>query len=357
MSAGAEAGRRENLRVQVRLDALVKAIVTDGDGHLRLEPERRALVDAARTALDRLADGGAAGSRAKPAESAVNPGASVPPAGSLAPDTVLANTYTVRDRIGRGGLAEIYQVRHRELRSDHAVKILRADRALDPVVARLHLAEARALLSLDHPAIPRARDVLRHGDGRAFIVMDLLHGETLAEALRTRGALPEPELATLARRLAGALGAVHAAGLVHGDVSPENVMLCGGPAGAMLIDFGVVRLAGEATPDVAFAGKWSVAAPEQLAGEPGGPPADLYALGLLLACAARGERRPMGTDRESARTARAALSDPGIGGRMGRLVRDLLRMEPTRRPSAEAVLSRLDGTRLARFARRLTPGR
>ena len=348
-----EAERRENLRVQVRLDALVKAIVTDGDGRMRLEPERRAMVDAARAALDRLAEDQAFVSRPPPpdprGETALAPHSD----GSLGPDTILANTYAVRERIGRGGLAEIYRVRHRELRSDHAVKILRGDRALDPVVARLHLAEARALLLLDHDAIPSAREVLRHGDGRAFIVMDLLHGPTLAQTLGEEGAMQADELIVLTRRLAGALSAVHAAGLVHGDVSPENVMLRGGVAGATLIDFGAVRQAGEATPDLEFAGKWSSAAPEQLAGEPGGPAVDLYALGLLLVCAARGERLAMGSDRESARAARSAMCAPDLGGRIGALARDLLRPDPLRRPSAEEVVKRLDAGGLGGLVMRL----
>ncbi|WP_053078578.1 protein kinase domain-containing protein [Methylobacterium tarhaniae] len=331
MTREAEAARRESLRVQVRLDALVAAIGRDGDGQPRPEAERRIVLDAARAALDRLGDGDA---------SAPPPAA---PDASLLPETIIANTYTVRERIGRGGLAEVYRVRHRDLRSDHAAKILRPERARDPVLARLHVSEARALTGLTHPAIPRGRDLLRHGDGRSVIVMDLLHGETLAQVLHASGALAPAAVAALARRLAGALAAVHAAGLVHGDVSPENVMLCGGPEGATLIDFGVVRRAGEALPDVEFAGKWSVAAPEQLAGRPGGPPADLYALGLLLAAAARGERVGLGRDRDNALAARARLPDPGLGGRLGKLVRDLLRDDPDARPDAQAVLDRLAG--------------
>lgn len=346
MSREDEAARRETLRVQVRLDALVGAILRGGDGQPRPEAERRALLDAARAALDRLGDG------AVPSADALDPGDA-----SLPPETMIANTYTVRERVGRGGLAEVYRVRHRDLREDRAAKILRPERALDPVLARLHVAEARALLDLDHPAIPRARDLLRHGDGRAVIVMDLLHGETLAEAIRTRGPLPPDAVAALARRLAGALASVHAAGLVHGDVSPENVMLCGGPEGATLIDFGVVRRAGEAIPDVEFAGKWSVAAPEQLAGRPGGPAADLYALGLLLAAAARGERLGLGRDRESARAARAGLADPGVGGRLGRIVRALLRADPEKRPGAEEVARRLNGRPLSRFFERMVSSR
>ncbi|WP_279357931.1 protein kinase domain-containing protein [Methylobacterium indicum] len=345
MSRADEAARRETLRVQVRLDALVAAIGQDGDGRPRPEPERRLVLDAARSALDRLAD---------PGLPAAPPGAAD---ATLLPETIIANTYAVRERIGRGGLAEIYRVRHRDLRGDHAAKILRPDRALDPVLARLHVSEARALMGLSHPAIPRARDLLRHGDGRAVIVMDLLRGETLAETLRTHGPLPPDGVAALARRLAGALAAVHAAGLVHGDVSPENVMLCGGAEGATLIDFGVVRRVGEALPDVEFAGKWSVAAPEQLAGRPGGPPADLYALGLLLAAASRGERVGLGRDRESALAARASLPDPRIDGRLGKVVRDLLRQDPGARPDAEAVMQRLSRTPLSRLAARLTAPR
>lgn len=346
-----EAARRETLRVQVRLDALVQAIVAGGDGRPRLEPERRALVDAARAALDRLGDGGSALAQASRAQPSAAP--DTPDTASLSPDTVLANTYVVRDRIGRGGIAEIYQVRHRELRRDHAVKILRPDRVRDPVIARLHVAEARTLMSLRHEAIPQVRDLLRHADGRAFIVMDLLHGETLARAIWARGGLAPDEVAVLARRIAGALAAVHAAGFVHGDLSPENVMLCGGAAGATLIDFGVARRIGEPDPEIAFAGKWSVAAPEQLDGQPGGPAADLFALGLLLACAARGERPPLGTDRESARAARLRPPDSGLDGRLGRLVRALLRADPDRRPSAEEVLSRLGaGGWLPRVLRR-----
>ncbi len=315
--------------VQDRLDALVRSIVLDETGLPRDPAVRRGLIDGVRAALDRLASGDA--------EVEANP-----ELGSLAPGEILANSFVIRELIGTGGMAEVYRVRHRDLRTDFAVKILKPHRALDALVVDCFAAEARALLDLRHDGIVRAHAFLRHGDGRPFLLLDLVRGPTLADRL-VDGPLGAEDLHDLGVRLASVLAILHEAGFIHGDLSPENVVLAGSVQGATLIDLGLVHAAAAGSGEIAFSGKWSIAAPEHLAGAPLTPACDLYGLGLLLLSAATGERLALGTDVESAIAARltpfdlSALSKP-----FRMLVASLLDPNPSNRPSASACVSQLE---------------
>ncbi len=311
--------------IQTRLDALVGVLVADEAGSPRPEAELRACTDGVRAALDSLASGEPVPENACPD-------------GTLAPGTILANAYVVRALIGTGGMAEVYQVRHRDLRSDYAVKILKPERARDPLICDLFAAEAKALLALRHDGIVRAYALLRHGDGRPFLVLDLARGPTLAETLQG-GALEPTDLRAVGYRLSTSLHALHANELVHGDLSAENVVLVGGLEGAVLLDLGLAQA--NASRSISFAGKWSIAAPEQVEGGPATPATDMYALGLILAAAATGKRLAMGHDQESARAARRALPPlTHLSKPLAVLVGRLLDPDPTLRPSANDVAAR-----------------
>jgi serine/threonine protein kinase len=319
---------------QDRLDAFIDGLTRDGTGHPRPDAERAALLDGARSLLDRIAFG-------EPAPTHRRASAD----GSLESGQILANTYTVLEIVGRGAAAEVYRVRHRELRSDHAIKMLRPEHACDPLLKTMMIDEAHALIVLLHDGIVRGRELLRHHDGRLFIVMDLLEGPTLAERIGV-GRLHVDAVFALARRLATTLAVVHAAGYVHQDLSPENVILPDRRVeDAVLIDFGV---ASELTNGIAtrrpvsFAGKLSFASPEQLSGSPVTAASDLYSLGLVLAAAARGAKLDMGRDEAGARRARSMgprLAD--LPPPLRPLVRDLLRPDPRARPSAKSVTEQL----------------
>ena len=312
-------------RIQARFDALVSTLVTDAGGAPRSEAEVRACTDGVRAALDCLASG---------EEVAANAAGE----GSLAQGTILANAFVVRMLIGIGGMAEVYQVRHRDLRCDYAIKILKPSRALDPLIVDLFAAEARALMALRNDGIVRAYALLRHGDGRPFLVLDLARGPTLAETLAA-GALTPDELRAVGFRLSTSLAALHLAGLVHGDLSAENVVLVGGLEGAVLLDLGLAH--SRESGSISFAGKWSIAAPELLEGAKHAPPSDMYALGLILAAAATGQRLDMGHDLESALARRRVVPSLGNMPRpLATLIGRLLDPTPSKRPTAAEMAQR-----------------
>ncbi len=262
----------------------------------------------------------------------------------LQADQLLVNTYFVRALIARGGVGEIYRARHRDLKTEHAIKILLPRYALDPTVLNLMLEEARLLQRVRHEAVVGCQGLLRDTDGRPMLVMDYLRGRTLSARLR-HGPLPQAELIRLAARLASGLSALHAQGLVHQDISPDNIILVDDNcAAATIIDFGLARSldAPENTHrNIDFAGKFSWCSPEQLSSHAAQVDArsDLYSLGLVLAAAARGTRLDMGTDLASARAARHSV--PPLGGLqepIATLLRHLLAPSTaTRLRSAEEV--------------------
>ncbi len=323
-----------------RLHAFLGAIAFDADHRPRPPLEQRALATAARDMIERL-------SLRTPGEASPDwPGAAV-----LQPNQLLANTYIVRAMVARGGIGEIYRARHRDLRTDHAVKILLPQHTLDMTLATMLQEEARHLSRVRHAGVVGCQGLLRDADGRLLLVMDYVRGATLSARLR-EGPMAVGDLVAMTHGLAAALGAVHAAGIVHNDLSPDNIILaddhCATP---VIVDFGVARPMVE--PDdvqllVDFAGKYSWISPEQLgpaAGAPPDPRSDLYSLGLVLAAAALGRKLDMGSDAETARAARRTVPPlEGVPEKLARLAAALLAPDLADRPaSAAAALALLDG--------------
>ena len=315
-----------------RLRDFNHALLHKQNGQKRPAAERQALAAAARDMIQRV---GLRDPEHKEADWAYT---------VLQADQLLVNTYFVRALIARGGVGEIYRARHRDLKTEHAIKILLPRYALDPTVLNLMLEEARLLQRVHHEAVVGCQGLLRDTDGRPMLVMDYLRGRTLSARLRD-GPLPPAELIQLAARLASGLSAVHAQGLVHQDISPDNIILVDDNcAAATIIDFGLARSldAPENTHrNIDFAGKFSWCSPEQLSSRATHVDArsDLYSLGLVLAAAARGSRLDMGHDLASARAARHAV--PPLGGiqePIATLLRHLLAPSTaTRLRSAEEV--------------------
>ncbi len=288
-----------------RLRDFNHALLHTQAGQRRPAAERQALAAAARDMIQRV---GLRDPEHKPADWADT---------VLQADQLLVNTYFVRALIARGGVGEIYRARHRDLKTEHAIKILLPRYALDPTVLNLMLEEARLLQRVRHEAVVGCQGLLRDTDGRPMLVMDYLRGPTLSARLR-QGPLPQADLVRLATRLASGLSALHAQGLVHQDISPDNIILVDDNcAAATIIDFGLARSldAPENTHrNIDFAGKFSWCSPEQLSSRAAQVDArsDLYSLGLVLAAAARGARLDMGSDLSSARAARHSV--PPLGG-------------------------------------------
>jgi eukaryotic-like serine/threonine-protein kinase len=209
---------------------------------------------------------------------------------------LLAERYELDRPISGGGMGSVWRAVDRRLDRPVAVKLLRRELAADPAFVERFRREARAAGALSHPNVAGVFDYGEH-DGQAFIVMELVEGENLAERLARTGPLPWPEALAIAEQVARALAAAHARGLVHRDVKPANVLLgngvaagqAGGASGSVPVvkvtDFGIAQAAQAATTLTGTGmvlGSASYVAPEQASGEQVGPAADLYGLGCVL---------------------------------------------------------------------------
>ena len=204
--------------------------------------------------------------------------------------------YEIVGPLGAGGMGEVYRARDVRLDRSVALKVLPPELAADPDRKARFEREARAASALDHPHICVVHDVGQQ-DGTAYLVMELLEGESLSDRLR-RGPLPVAEAVGRAAEIADALGRAHREGIVHRDLKPGNVMLT--RRGAKLVDFGLARRGqggGQAVADSAAAtapgeapltaegvqvGTLPYMAPEQLEGKEADARADIWAFGCLL---------------------------------------------------------------------------
>jgi non-specific serine/threonine protein kinase len=188
--------------------------------------------------------------------------------------------YRLTRPLGRGAMGEVWVAEDTQLPRKVAVKLLAPHLALEPdAVARL-LREAQAAASVDHPAIVTVYEA-GIADGRPFLVMQLVEGETLAARL-ARGPLDLDEALDIARKVADALAEVHCLGIVHRDLKPANIVLS--PRGPKILDFGVARLpsAPPLTGDGVVLGTPLTMSPEQVRGLPADNRSDLWAVGVIL---------------------------------------------------------------------------
>ncbi len=199
--------------------------------------------------------------------------------------------YEVLGALGAGGMGEVYRARDTRLGRDVALKILPADVASDPDRRRRFEREARAVAALDHPGVLGLHDV-GEADGVAFMVTELLEGETLRERLR-RGPVPCERAAEWAASAAEALAAAHGRGIVHRDLKPENLFLTR-DGRVKILDFGLAKERPVAawgpeeptlTAPTGFGlvlGTLGYLSPEQARGEPVDGRSDLFSLGCVL---------------------------------------------------------------------------
>jgi serine/threonine protein kinase len=190
--------------------------------------------------------------------------------------------YRIENVLGRGGMASVYLARDEELERPVAVKVLAEHLAHQADFHDRFLREARLAAQLSHPNVVQVFDVGEE-DGSPFIVMECVEGSTLADELKERGRLDPDEVVDLALQICGGLEHAHAAGLVHRDIKPQNLLLR--PDGTVKIaDFGIARAA-ETTRFTQMGSVMGTAAylsPEQALAEEVTAAADLYSLGCVL---------------------------------------------------------------------------
>jgi len=201
----------------------------------------------------------------------------------MEPGTELAGRYRLEGLLGRGGMGEVWRCRDLRLNREVAVKILLAG-VPAPDEARQFRREAESAAGLRHPGITVVFDVDQH-DGRMFIVTELLHGQDLARLLREHsGGLPVSQALSIGVEIAAALAYAHGEGIVHRDLKPLNIFIQDdGPV--KVCDFGIapdLNAALSITGTGQLRGTPAYISPEQWAGEPATPSADLYALGCTL---------------------------------------------------------------------------
>ncbi|MEZ0312077.1 MAG: protein kinase [Myxococcota bacterium] len=198
--------------------------------------------------------------------------------------------YTILDRIGAGGMGEVFLAQHTALGRRVAVKVLKDEHAHDPAALRRFYDEARLVNQISHDNIVQITDLVV-GEDHAFIVMELLVGPNLSQELLRKGPLPLSRIVVIGQQLCSALDAVHRAGIVHRDLKLQNIMLvnlAGTPDFVKLLDFGIAKLRRGAPVDrpqtVAgeVVGSPGFMAPEQLMGEPVDARTDIYSLGVVM---------------------------------------------------------------------------
>ncbi|GLW71036.1 hypothetical protein Kpho02_33350 [Kitasatospora phosalacinea] len=262
-------------------------------------------------------------------------------------DTALfADRYRVEGTLGRGSAAEVLRAVDLHLGREVALKVLHRGAPED--FARRFTAEARTLARLRHHGVVEVYD---HGsaDDRPYLVLELVDGRTLADALRT-APLSASATLRLGQELARTLAFVHAHGVVHRDVKPSNVLIdaSGTPR---LTDFGIARHPwdeyaqdADATRTGFVVGTPAYLAPEQIRGQGARPPADVYALGLLLIECLTGQRVYPGGPMEAAvaRLLHSPAVPPGTPAPLARALRAMTRDDPATRPSAAACADLLD---------------
>ncbi|MBB1483248.1 serine/threonine protein kinase [Tessaracoccus sp. MC1865] len=266
------------------------------------------------------------------------------------PGYVLAGRYLLEERLGRGGMSTVWRARDQVLGREVAVKVV-AEMEDAEVTAERFRRETRVTAALNHPNIVTVFDAGVDND-RAFLVMELLPGSTLADELRTRGAFPFEEIRSIAIQVSAALGAAHHAGLVHRDVKPGNIARAADGA-VKVLDFGITHIIDEAVADSgspltatgAVIGTAAYLAPEQARGMRVDQRADIYALGCVLFALITGRPPFQGPTAVSTMMAHATEpvpniqeARPDVPPQLAAIVAAMLAKDPEARPTDAATL-------------------
>ncbi|PSL51587.1 hypothetical protein B0I31_11917 [Saccharothrix carnea] len=257
---------------------------------------------------------------------------------------LVAGRYRLRGRVGAGAMGVVWQALDERLDRVVALKQLVVPEGSDPVAAVGRAArEARIAARLQHPNAVTVHDVVED-DGKPVLVMEYLSARTLADLI-AQGPLPAERVVGIGAQIAGALAAAHASGIVHRDVKPGNVLLTEDGT-AKITDFGIARAVGDVTVTRTglLAGTPAFLSPEVARGGEPGPASDVFALGATLYAAVEG-RPPFG-DGDNAivllhAVAAGHFAPPTQAGPLTEVLLDLLRTDPTARPTMAQAAERL----------------
>ncbi len=275
--------------------------------------------------------------------------------------TLLAERFRIVRFCARGGMGEVYEAEDIELRMPVAIKVIRPEIADYPGMLARFRREVHLAKQVTHPNACRIFDLFRHHDPATgdvlFLSMELLSGPTLAERIRERGRLPEPEAILLLTQTASALGAAHAAGILHRDLKPGNILIetdRDGALRAVITDFGMAWSCDSsamttltASRQLAF-GTPEFMSPEQIEGKTLTPASDLYCLGLIAYMAITGVRA-FDADSQLFSALRRLIEPPPLPSRVvqdlhpewDHLIARCLQRDPTLRPSSAAEVAEL----------------
>src|SRR5580658_2775145 len=261
--------------------------------------------------------------------------------------------YEILDKLGEGGMGEVWRARDQRLHRTVAIKILPADVSGDASRRARFEQEAHALAALNHPNIVAIYDVGVDA-GRAYLVSELVEGEPL-RAMLDRGALPVRKAIDIAGQIADGMAAAHALGIVHRDLKPENIMLTRSGQ-VKILDFGLAKQAptssGENTATMALSqpgtvlGTAGYMSPEQVRAEPVDARSDIFSFGAVLYEMLTGRRAFQASS--SVETMHAVLNaePPEFDGELGKLppalttiVRRCLEKRPEQRSQSAADLA------------------
>lgn len=287
----------------------------------------------------------------------------------VAPGTVLADRYEVEGVLGRGGMGMVYRATDRLAGERIAIKLLRPEVVqADPHAYERFREELRLARRISHRNVVRTHDIGEH-HGVPFLTMELVTGSSLAQVIRSRGALPPHATIAIAKQLMRALASAHEQGVVHGDLKPHNVLITA--TGVVKVsDFGLARVFRDPAPDRerrepdvrepsmlatlkgAVIGTPEYMAPELLVGGPPSPASDVYAAAMVLHECLTGQTpfvsdTPMAFFARKLRDASSNATVPpsalaAVGTELESLIHAMTQAEPARRPpSAVAVLERL----------------
>lgn len=271
---------------------------------------------------------------------------------------VLAGRYRIDKELGTGGMGTVYRAEHVHMRKAVAVKILHREMTYLPEVVARFEREAVAAARIEHPNVAAATDFGRLEDGAFYLVLEYLEGQSLRTLLDATSPLSSDIALHVARQIASALSAAHAALVVHRDLKPDNVMLLereGDPFFVKVLDFGIAKVELGDNPNPltqlgSVFGTPEYMAPEQAAGTPVDARADLYTLGIILYEMLAGKTPFADSDLVVVLTRQMTAEPPtlsdAIDPRVRALVARLLAKDPDRRPATAAdVVAMIDACR------------